>query len=229
MPKVSITKLFEDNAKSLELGWVITPKSKKIILDSNEINHSTEGLIGNLNLTHPNWIQIFSKTEAHYFAEMTEEEQRQALEKLRNSGLFCLILSDDEIAPNSLSDFAMKLKIPTIRSPLGSQQIIWVIRTYLGKALADFEIQHGVLLATRQTTIKGQIDSHHTENLIFRLSHASSERILGVDIRKVQISVAAGRNLAVLVEAAVRNYILQLRGIDSTQEFVERQKNEINR
>ena len=67
MPKVSITKLFEDNEKSLELGWVITPKSKKIILDSNEINHSAEGLIGNLNLTHPNWIQIFSKTEAHYF------------------------------------------------------------------------------------------------------------------------------------------------------------------
>ena len=34
--------------------------------------------------------------------------------------------------------------------------------------------------------------------------------------------VAAGRNLAVLVEAAVRNYILQLRGKDSTKEFLER-------
>ena len=34
------------------------------------------------------------------------------------------------------------------------------------------------------------------------------------------LPVAAGRNLAVLVEAAVRNYVLQLRGIDSTQEFI---------
>ena len=34
--------------------------------------------------------------------------------------------------------------------------------------------------------------------------------------------VDAGRNLAVLVEAAVRNTILQLRGIDTYQEFVER-------
>ena len=34
--------------------------------------------------------------------------------------------------------------------------------------------------------------------------------------------LAAGRNLAVLVEAAVRNYVLQLRGIDSTREFVAR-------
>ena len=52
---------------------------------------------------------------------------------------------------------------------------------------------------------------------------AGSERIMGVDIRKVTIPVAAGRNLAVLTEAAVRNYVLQLRGFDSTQEFIERQ------
>ena len=52
---------------------------------------------------------------------------------------------------------------------------------------------------------------------------ASSQNILDVDVRKVQLPVAAGRNLAVLVEAAVRNYVLQLRGIDSTQEFMARQ------
>jgi HPr kinase/phosphorylase len=35
--------------------------------------------------------------------------------------------------------------------------------------------------------------------------------------------VVAGRNLAVLLEAAVRNYVLQLRGMDSTAEFIARQ------
>ena len=48
------------------------------------------------------------------------------------------------------------------------------------------------------------------------------EEILDVPVRKVVISVDAGRNLAVLVEAAVRNTILQLRGIDTYQEFIER-------
>jgi len=51
-----------------------------------------------------------------------------------------------------------------------------------------------------------------------------AEDILGVTVRKVVIPVAAGRNLAVLLEAAVRNYILQLRGKDSAAEFLERQK-----
>ena len=59
--------------------------------------------------------------------------------------------------------------------------------------------------------------------------HELTEDILGLPIREVVIPVAAGRNLAVLLEAAVRNYILQLRGYDSTQEFVARQQGELKR
>jgi HPr kinase/phosphorylase len=53
---------------------------------------------------------------------------------------------------------------------------------------------------------------------------AQTQEVLGVPIRKVVIPVAAGRNLAVLLEAAVRNTILQLRGIDSMQDFTDRQQ-----
>ncbi|QWT46947.1 HPr(Ser) kinase/phosphatase [Azospira inquinata] len=56
---------------------------------------------------------------------------------------------------------------------------------------------------------------------------AQTQEVLGVPIRKVIIPVAAGRNLAVLLEAAVRNTILQLRGIDNMQEFIGRQQQAI--
>ena len=55
------------------------------------------------------------------------------------------------------------------------------------------------------------------------------EDILGIGVRKVVITVDAGRNLAVLVEAAVRNTILQLRGIDTYQEFVARHRAAMSR
>jgi HPr kinase/phosphorylase len=55
-----------------------------------------------------------------------------------------------------------------------------------------------------------------------------SDEILGVTVPKVTIPVAAGRNLAVLVEAAVRNAILKLRGIDTTAEFLARQKQQMD-
>jgi HPr kinase/phosphorylase len=53
---------------------------------------------------------------------------------------------------------------------------------------------------------------------------AQTQEVLGVPIRTVVIPVAAGRNLAVLLEAAVRNTILHLRGIDSMQDFIDRQQ-----
>jgi HPr kinase/phosphorylase len=50
------------------------------------------------------------------------------------------------------------------------------------------------------------------------------ERVLEVNISKVVIPIAAGRNIAVLVEVAVRNHMLLLRGVNATQQFSKRQK-----
>ena len=63
-----------------------------------------------------------------------------------------------------------------------------------------------------------------------RLSiRTETETILNVPIRSVTLPVAAGRNLAVLVEAAVRHYILQRHGKDSTKEFLERHQTIMNK
>lgn len=53
---------------------------------------------------------------------------------------------------------------------------------------------------------------------------AETRTILGVDVPEVRIPVAVGRNLAVLVEVAVRNHILRLRGANSAEEFASRQR-----
>ncbi len=57
---------------------------------------------------------------------------------------------------------------------------------------------------------------------------ALNQNVLGLAIRKVVVPVAAGRNLAVLTEAAVRSTILQLRGIDTVAEFITRQQRQID-
>ena len=56
-----------------------------------------------------------------------------------------------------------------------------------------------------------------------------TQDVLGVPVLKVVIQVVVGRNIAVLVEAAVRNTVLQLRGIDTYQEFVERHRRAMER
>ena len=311
MPQVSVAQLFEDNANALKLAWISGPREASPFLDSSEINQASQGLIGHLNLVHPNWIQIFSRTEAAYFASLAESDQRAALARLAGSGLVCIILSEQEKSPATLAEFAASRDIPLLSSPLHSLQIIWVVRTYLGRALAEFVTRHGVfldvlgmgVLITGESgvgkselalelisrgsglvaddivelyhiapetlegrspellkdflevrglgmlnirTIFGETAVRTKKNLklivqmekpvggvvpgLERLPlNASSEEIMGISVRKVVLPVAAGRNLAVLAEAAVRNYVLQLRGIDSTQEFIQRQEKQLSR
>jgi HPr kinase/phosphorylase len=59
---------------------------------------------------------------------------------------------------------------------------------------------------------------------IDRLAGSLSARtVLGVAIAEVTMPVAPGRNLAILVEAAVRSQNLRIRGYDAGVDFVERQ------
>lgn len=58
-----------------------------------------------------------------------------------------------------------------------------------------------------------------------RLTPQSGTReVLGVSIPQVTIPVAPGRNMAILVEAAVRNHLLRLKGYDATEVLIERQQ-----
>jgi len=54
-----------------------------------------------------------------------------------------------------------------------------------------------------------------------------NEDVLGINVQKVVIPVAAGRNIAVLVEVAVRNHMLLLRGVNGTKQFMDRQAREM--
>ena len=96
------------------------------------------------------------------------------------------------------------------------------IRTIFGEAA--LRPRKNVKLIVHLERPKGA-DPTHLERLPLK---PGTESLMGVEIRKVTIPVAAGRNLAVLTEAAVRSYVLQMRGFDSTREFIERQERAMN-
>ena len=87
MPQVSVAELFKDNQEALKLSWLVGEPWATATLDTRRINQSNEGLIGHLNFYHPNWIQIFSRTEATYFRSMDESAREQALSRLYALGL----------------------------------------------------------------------------------------------------------------------------------------------
>ena len=102
-----------------------------------------------------------------------------------------------------------------------------------GIGLLDIKAIFGETSVRRKMRLKLIVHLVRAETLerdYDRLPHEPMyQDVLGVPVRKSVIQVVAGRNIAVLVEAAVRNMVLQLRGIDTYQEFVERHRDAMNR
>lgn len=72
-----------------------------------------------------------------------------------------------------------------------------------------------------------ELDRHNSAEFD-RLGHITKTRdILGLEFPEVTLPVAHGRNLAVLVEAAASNHLLQISGYNSAQDFISRQNQAI--
>lgn len=65
-----------------------------------------------------------------------------------------------------------------------------------------------------------QASTHEPDNRL--RSDSSSQRVLDLNITRITLPVMAGRNLAVLAEAAVRDYMLKMKGYDAASAFIER-------
>ena len=309
MAQVNIQQLFEDKHEQLALSWIAGVNGAARILDSDLVNASNKGLIGHLNLIHPNWVQVLSHTELLYLNGLAPPALADAFTRLEQSSVLCLVVAGVPEVPQELIAYADRTHTPLFRSPLPSVHLMWLMRHYIVKALAESTSRHGVFLdvlgvgvlitgesgvgkselglelisrgnglvadditelyrvspeilegrcpellrdflevrglgmlnirtmfgetaVRRKKGLKLIVNLHrppggdlsHMERLPLQASH---EEILGVKVATVSIPVVAGRNLAVLVEAAARNFVLQQRGIDTTQEFISRHEQQM--
>lgn len=114
-----------------------------------------------------------------------------------------------------------------------------VLEGHCPDMLCDFlEVRGLGILNVRAMFGQTAVRREKTLHLIVRLEELGSHRsdidrlqaeqktrtILGMDVPEVVLFVAPGRNLAVLVEAAARNHILRLRGINPLEEFMKKQQ-----
>lgn len=72
-------------------------------------------------------------------------------------------------------------------------------------------------------------DGEDTDGMTRLTGDVGRREILEVQVPLITIPVAPGRNLAVLVEAAVRSHVLKSKGIDPAQTFIDRQAHQMRR
>ncbi|MGB4922984.1 MAG: HPr kinase/phosphorylase, partial [Candidatus Nitrotoga sp.] len=146
MAQVNIQQLFEDKQEQLALSWVAGANGAAKILDSDLVSASNKGLIGHLNFIHPNWVQVLSETEVDHLQGLPSVAVTEALAQLERGGTLCLIVAGTEKIPQELIVYANRTHTPLFRSPLPSVHLMWLVRHYIVKALAESTVRHGVFL-----------------------------------------------------------------------------------
>jgi HPr kinase/phosphorylase len=129
------------------------------------------------------------------------------------------LVADDVVEFARIAPHAIEGRCPALLQNLLEVRGLGLldIRTIFGESAVRRKLKLNLIVhLIRRSTLD---DEHQRMPL-----EALSQDVLGLPISKVVIPVAAGRNLAVLTEAAVRSTILQLRGFDTTAEFVARQR-----
>jgi len=127
------------------------------------------------------------------------------------------LVADDAVDLYRISQTSLEGRCPALLANLLEVRGIGLldIKAIFGETAVRRKMRLNLLVhLVRKETLEREFERLPYEPLF--------EDILGVAVRKVVIAVDAGRNLAVLVEAAVRNTVLQLRGIDTYAEFVRR-------
>jgi len=113
-----------------------------------------------------------------------------------------------------------------------SDQLLQDFLEVRGLGILDIRKMYGdeAIIASKQLDlIIEMIDADQHQKTTCRLFGADqAESLLGVDVAKISLPVAAGRNLAVLVEAAVRNQLLKLDGYNASKTFIARHKAKLN-
>ena len=135
MLQVNVTQLHEDNRDALALAWVAGRDGSTVVRGEAA---ASAALVGHLNLTHPNAIQVIGAYEAGSLPGLAE--------RLFAAPPAALIIADGVAAPQALIDGAARSRTPLFTTPLPAARVIEKLSRYLAKALAERTERHGVLM-----------------------------------------------------------------------------------
>ncbi|MGA8278078.1 MAG: HPr(Ser) kinase/phosphatase [Rhodanobacteraceae bacterium] len=77
--------------------------------------------------------------------------------------------------------------------------------------------------------LQAQPEYAESDGMARLIGDVGYREVLDVNVPQITIPVAPGRNIAVLVEAAVRSHMLKTKGIDPAQTFIDRQAHQLRR
>jgi len=91
-------------------------------------------------------VQVFGNTEISYLNTLDEATQREALKKLSDANLACVVVTKNLPIPRTLAEACTTAELALMKTPLLSSTFIEQVTAFLDEALTESASLHGVLM-----------------------------------------------------------------------------------
>src|SRR4029077_1107540 len=143
MRQVNVTRLHEANSEALSLAWIAGRESGAVVRHEAA---ASAALIGHLNLTHPNSIQVIGAYEAKRREREAATRRADLAERLIGAGPSIVIFADGVPAFAEVITVAERVGTAVFTTPAAAARVIEKLSRYLAKAFAETTERHGVLM-----------------------------------------------------------------------------------
>jgi HPr kinase/phosphorylase len=146
MSSIKVARLLEDTDYDMKLSLLAGKEGIDRIISSSRIQKPGLALAGFTEHLHAERVQVFGNTEISYLATLDENAQREALQKLFEADLACVVVTKDLDVPKPLVEGCDATKLALMTTPLLSSAFIQQVQAFLEEALTTSSSLHGVLM-----------------------------------------------------------------------------------
>ena len=146
MQTLSVARLFEDQRQELQLESLTESLASSREITVSDIHRPGMALMGFVENFLPERIQILAQTEMTYLATLGEAQIREALDRLFQFSMPCIIVAKGLETPAYLIERANAQKVPVLRTPQSTTPFIHSLTSYLDHQFAPRTTVHGSLV-----------------------------------------------------------------------------------
>ena len=146
MDSVSIARLFEDQREELLLEQLTETLASKREITVSDVNRPGMALMGFLDNFLPERIQILAQTELTYLATLSPARVREAVDRLFQFDMPCIVVCKGLQVPPYLVERANECQVPVLRTPHSTTPFIHHLTLYLDHMFAPHTTVHGSLV-----------------------------------------------------------------------------------
>jgi HPr kinase/phosphorylase len=146
MQSLSAARLFEDQQADLELEVLTETLASRVDVTVPDIHRPGMALMGFVENFLPERIQVLGQTELTYLAQLPESGLREAVDRLFQFTMPCIMVAKKLDVPAYLTARANEQQCPVFRTPQSTTPFIHQLTAYLDAVFSPQATVHGSLV-----------------------------------------------------------------------------------